>query len=99
MIALSGTYSQLIKISVISRFIQYIPTCIAVLVFRKKYVGKEVNFKIPFGPVVPIFATIVSIVLLAFAGSSEPEKILWGFGGLLIGVPMYFIMRYLNKDK
>ncbi|MDO7205520.1 amino acid permease [Paraclostridium bifermentans] len=44
-IAWSGSFTTLSQISVVSRFIQYIPTCLAVLIFRKKYAGKEINFR------------------------------------------------------
>ena len=95
-LAVTGSFSFLLQISVISRFLQYIPTCIAVLVFRKKYADRESSFRIPFGPVVPILATAVSIWLLYHAAIADPTKILIGFGGLVIGIPMYFIMKAVN---
>lgn len=100
LIAWSGSFKFLLQISVISRFIQYIPTCIAVLVFRKKYANKEVKFRIPGGAFIPIFAVVVSLWLLVKAGIAEPMKIIWGLGGLLIGIPFYFYMtkRY-NPQK
>lgn len=96
--ALSGTFGTLLQISVISRFIQYIPTCIAVLVFRKKYAGKEVNFRIPGGPIIPIVAVSISVWLLINAGIASPMKIVWGLGGLVVAVPFYFYMtKVYNK--
>ncbi|MFW5633102.1 MAG: APC family permease, partial [Acetivibrio ethanolgignens] len=50
-VALSGSFTTLAAISVISRFTQYIPTCLSILIFRKR--GMETNFKVPFGPVIP----------------------------------------------
>lgn len=99
LIAWSGSFKVLLQISVISRFIQYIPTCIAVLVFRKKYAGKEVRFRIPGGVFVPIFAVAVSVWLLIEAGMSDPMKIVWGLGGLLVAVPFYFYMTKVYKEK
>ncbi|MCM1992269.1 APC family permease [Oceanirhabdus seepicola] len=96
LLAVTGSFSFLLQISVISRFLQYIPTCIAVLVFRKKYADRESSFRIPFGPVVPILATAVSVWLLYHAALEDPTKILIGFGGLVIGIPMYFIMKSIN---
>ncbi|WDV47887.1 APC family permease [Clostridiaceae bacterium M8S5] len=97
--AWSGTFTTLLKISVITRFIQYIPTCIAVLVFRKKFAGKEVNFKIPGGPIVPVLAVSVSVWLLFKAGMADPSKIIWGLGGLVVGVPIYFIMKSVKNHR
>ncbi len=98
-IALSGSFMFLLKVSVITRFIQYIPTCISVLVFRKKYADRESTFRIPFGPVVPVLATVLSFYLLYRAGIAEPNKIVWGLGGLVIGAFAYFIMKSINKES
>lgn len=91
-IALSGSFTTLAAISVISRFTQYIPTCLAVLVFRKRKM--EGSFKVPFGPVIPILATIVSLWLLF---NADMMKLLIGLGALVIGIPLYYLMIYYNK--
>ena len=70
-----------------------------VLVFRKKYKDKPIRFKIPGGAFVPVFAVIVSLWLLVEAGISDPMKIVWGLGGLLIAVPFYFYMTKVYKAK
>lgn len=94
-VALSGSFTKLAAISVVSRFAQYVPTCLAVLVLRKKRPDLKSSFKIPLGPVVPILAICVSIWLLF---QSSTEKILWGLGGLIIGIPIYLLMIKMN-DK
>lgn len=99
LIAWSGSFTTLSQISVVSRFIQYIPTCLAVLILRKKYAGKEVNFKIPGGAIIPIFAVVVSIVLLIKAGIDAPMKIVWGLGGMIVVVPIYLYMTRIYSKK
>ncbi|AKA68652.1 amino acid permease-associated region [Clostridium scatologenes] len=91
-IALSGSFTQLAAISAISRFTQYIPTCLAVIIFRKK--GMKSTFKVPFGPVLPIVSVGVSCWLLTQA---TKVQVTWGLGAMVIGVPLYFIMK--NSDK
>jgi len=93
--ALSGTFSQLAQISVVSRFIQYIPTCLAVLVFRKKYPDQS-GYRMPLGKIIPIFAILVSVVLLIAAGIEAPYKILFGLGGLIIVAPFYPLIKKIN---
>ncbi|WP_436512456.1 APC family permease [Clostridium thermobutyricum] len=95
-IALSGSFTHLALISSISRFAQYLPTCLAVLVLRKKRPELDGSFKIPFGPVIPIIAMAVSIWILT---QSDLQKIVWGLGGLILAIPLYFFMRYYNKRK
>lgn len=99
LIAWSGSFTTLSQISVVSRFIQYIPTCLAVLVLRKKYSDREVNFKIPGGAFVPIFAVLLSVLLLIKAGIDAPMKIVWGLGGMIFVVPMYFYMTKVYNKK
>lgn len=91
-IALSGTFTELAAISTISRFTQYIPTCLAILVFRKR--GMKSTFRVPFGPVIPILAAIVAVWLLC---NANVRNLLIGLGAMIVIVPIYFIMKYYNK--
>ena len=93
-VAASGSFTQLAAISVISRFIQYIPTFIAVLIFRKTRPDANA-FRIPFGPLVPVLAVLISAWLLTKATTVQLQ---WGFGALAIGVPLYFAFKLLDKS-
>ena len=91
LIALSGSFTTLAAISVVSRFAQYVPTCLAILVLRRRDPEHPSTLPVPFGPVIP-----VSLWLLVQA---DLHKILFGLGGLLIAMPFYFLMRkqYLQR--
>ncbi|WP_125764234.1 APC family permease [Companilactobacillus hulinensis] len=89
-IAMSGTFATLAQISAVSRFAQYIPACIAVLVFRKTMKNRPTGFKIPFGWFIPVVAVVVSVWLLV---NTAVVNLLWGLGALIIAVPFYFITR------
>jgi amino acid transporter len=95
-LALSGSFVQLAAISVVSRFAQYLPTCLAVPVLRARRKDLPVGFQVPFGAVIPIVAAVVSIWLLTKASSVQ---LLWGLGALVVGVPLYFLMRFLNRGE
>lgn len=94
LITLTGSFTTLAAISVVSRFAQYIPTCLAVPVMRKKAPNMERGFVIPFGPAIPIIAIVVSIWLLT---QSDMKRIIFGLGGLVIGAVIYIIMKIYNK--
>jgi len=87
-LAASGSFEELAVIGVVARFLQYLPTCIAVLVFRHKdrETGDAPGFRIPFGPAVPILATILCALLLTQASA---EKLLWGAAFVVGGIPFY----------
>ncbi|WP_407881531.1 APC family permease [Furfurilactobacillus entadae] len=94
-LAISGTFQTLAAISVVSRFAQYIPTILAVLVFRhRKLHANETAFRLPFGPVLPVTAVLVSLWLLSKASGFQ---LMMGLGCLVIAVPFYFLNRYLNQ--
>ncbi|SJZ90199.1 Amino acid transporter [Cetobacterium ceti] len=90
LLALSGSFAKLAAISVISRFVQYLPTCLAIPVLRKKRPELVRTFRVPLGPVIPVFAVVVSCWLVY---NSDITKILIGLGGLLFGVPVYLLMK------
>ena len=88
-LSLSGTFVELAVLGVVARFAQYIPTCLAVLVFRKR-LGPGEGFRIPGGPVLPILTVALCLTLLA---NSDPSRLIKGGIALLVGVPLYFLSR------
>jgi len=92
LICLTGSFTTLLSISVVSRFAQYIPTCLAIIVFRRK--GMKGTFRIPLGWTVPILAVLVSLYLL---WNSDLYKVIFGLGGLGIGAVLYVVMKLTNK--
>lgn len=93
-LAWSGSFTTLAAISAVSRFTQYLPTCLAVIVFRRKWANKERSYKIPGGYIVPIIAIATSLWILAQA---QTNQLLWGLGGCIIILPLYAL--YLRKKK
>ena len=89
-LAVSGSFKELAVLGVVARFAQYIPTCIAVLVLRKRDGGEHTGFRIPGGPVVPLVTVALCFVLLA---NTDPSRLMKGGIALAIGVPLYFLAR------
>ncbi|GAO99518.1 APC family permease [Fructobacillus ficulneus] len=89
-IAYSGTFTTLAQISAVSRFAQFIPTCLAVLVFRHTKKDEARDFRLPLGPVIPIVALVISVWLLWHVTKTD---LVWGFGALVVAVPFYFITK------
>ncbi len=89
-LSLSGTFAELAVLGVMARFAQYIPTCIAVLVFRSRDTEVPEGFRIPGGPVIPLVTVALCVLLLAY---SDPTRLLKGGIALLVGIPLYFLAR------
>lgn len=83
----SGSFTELAAISAISRFTEYLPTCLCIMIFRKKWPNKERSFKIPLGWTIPIVAIIASLWILS---QSTLYDLALGFGILLVVFPFYF---------
>jgi amino acid transporter len=90
LVAYTGSFTFLASLSVVARFSQYIPTCLAVLVFRKTMPDAPRSFKVPGGPVIPLAAVLVSLWLLSNASGFQ---LLVGLGAALIAVPFYYFIR------
>jgi amino acid transporter len=97
-LTISGTFKVLAVLAVLARFLQYIPTCLAVLVLRRR--DEPPGYRIPLGPVVPLLALIVCMWLLLDAGTEsaaigglELPTLAWGGLAALLGVPFYFLSR------
>jgi amino acid transporter len=70
--AISGTYRQLALLSVVGTLAIYLSTCLAVLQLRRRNVaGDGVPFRIPGGPLVPLLACAVILVLFTTAHLAE----------------------------
>lgn len=89
-LAASGSFEELAVIGVVARFLQFLPTCVAVLVFRRndRRTGEAPGFRIPLGPTVPVLATVLCIGLLTQAST---DKLLWGAAFFALGIPFYVL--------
>ncbi|WP_105956701.1 APC family permease [Apilactobacillus quenuiae] len=92
----SGTFTYLAQISAISRFAQFIPTIIAVMVFRKTMKNQPRAFKLPLGYTIPIIALAISLWLIF---NTKVNLLIFGFGALVIALPFYFLTRGFRKRK
>ncbi len=94
-LALSGNFAQLATISVISRFAQYISTCLAVYVLYRRKGESLGKYKKIFTTVIPVFSLIGIAWLLLQATFFQ---VMWGLGALALGLPLYWIRQKNNLE-
>lgn len=103
-LALSGSFVALANVSAIARLVMYLAVCMSVLVLRKRdreiaaQVGAHFSdplqvvapptFTVPFGPVIPIVASLVALGILAGA---TKEHLIAGGAALLGGAVLFFL--------
>lgn len=92
-VALSGSFVKLAVISVIARFAQYICTCAAVIaLYRQGRMPDVKNGRMIVA--VPCIALVGMLWLLSYASF---DRLAWGLGSLVIGIPFYYLRRYRMK--
>lgn len=93
-IALSGNFAQLAAISVVSRFAQYGSTCLATPILYQKQWKNITALKRCMLICIPVLAVGGLAGLLFEATESQ---LYWGLGGLLPGIPLYFLQKKYSK--
>lgn len=89
-LALSGSFVILAVASAVARLVAYTGACAATLRLRhSRFAGivSPATFVIPLGPVVPVLAIAVSLLILAGATT---EQLLGGAAGLAAGAVLFF---------
>ncbi len=94
--ALYGNFAVLVMVSAIARLLFSATTCLAVPVLRHKMPDASRKFKLPFGPLIPALAAIISIWLLTGINRSQAIA---GAAGLIIGAILYFIFRQTGAGR
>ena len=90
LLAWSGSFTTLAAISAVSRFTQYLPTVLSVIVFRRKWKDRERTYKIPGDIFVPVVAFLTSLWMLS---NAKPMQLVWGLGGILVIAPYYLVYK------
>lgn len=92
-LALSGSFAELAVISVVSRFAQYISTCLAVYVFHRRKKENSSRLLNTAVMIIPAFALLgISWLMM----QATLVQLIWGLGALLAAVPLYAVY-YLEK--
>ncbi|HYB93471.1 MAG TPA: APC family permease [Vicinamibacterales bacterium] len=103
-LALTGSFVALAAVSAIARLVMYLAVCLSTLVLRKRdreiaaQVGAHWSdptiavappkFTAPFGPVIPVVASIVALGILAGASRNQ---LISGVAALAAGAVLYFL--------
>jgi amino acid transporter len=95
-LALTGSFAALATASAVSRLITYTGVCLSTLVLRGARFEERVapaTFVAPFGPVVPLAAIAVSLLILAGASTAQ---LVGGTLALATGAVLFVINSKLN---
>ena len=87
LLALSGTFTQMVILSSISKLLTFVATCIALPVLRRRHSESSAPFRLPAGIAFSAIATAICLWLLANSGWAELRIVgITGAAGLLFHI-------------
>lgn len=89
-LALTGTFVKLAALSVVARLATYIGTAAAVPILRRKLAALPGTVRLPGGPLIPIAAVLVCLVLV---GSAEPRNLVAGAIAIVAGLAIFLFRQ------
>lgn len=89
-LALSGSFVQLALLSMVTRLLSYIATSASVLVLRRRHGDPPGAVRLPGGPLIPLAALALSLVLLL---SARPAHLAAAALAVLVGSVIYRTRR------
>ena len=98
-LSLTGTFEYLIIASVLVSLLQYIPTCLAVIVLRIKRSDISKSYTIPGGYIIPCLALLTCFWLLF---QVKLIVILATLAGMMLSLPFYFSRKrktFIKNDS
>ena len=101
LIALSGTFEQILNYVVSVDFIAYGLTATCLFVFRRHAVTTgeaSVGYRVPGHPFTTIFFILVCWSVVAGTVYSYPRNTMIGLGIVLAGIPVYFFWRWWRRE-
>jgi amino acid transporter len=89
-LSLTGTFEYLIFASVLVSILQYIPTCLAVIVLRRKRPGILKSYTVPGGYLIPCLTLLTCFWVLL---QVKLTIIIATLGGISLSLPIYFYRK------
>ena len=99
LLALSGTFEQLITFVMVVSIMFWIAATASVFTLRKKYPDVPRPYQTWGYPLVPILFIVASTGILVNAVVEKPAESLAGLGITVIGIPVYYLWKKINLAK
>jgi len=96
-LALSGTFEQLLTYVVFTAWIFYGMGGVAVMILRRKEPNAVRPFRVPGYPITPLLFVASAAVLVLNTVVAQPQRAATGLAVVLIGTPAYFVWRSKSR--
>ena len=89
-LAVTGTFAQLILLNVSTRLYQYLMVCVSVVILRLRVPEAERPFRLPLGVAIPAVAAVLCVLLLT---QQPATNLLAALAALAVGLVLYAVGR------
>ena len=96
-LAVSGTFEQLLTYVVFVGWIFYALGAACVFVLRRTKPDAERPFRVPGYPWTPLLFIVAAAALVANTIATQPVRAAVGIGVVLLGLPVYFVWRHRGQ--
>jgi basic amino acid/polyamine antiporter, APA family len=93
LLALSGTFEQLLTYVVFIGWIFYALAAASIFIYRRRFPGLARPFRVPAYPLTPILFVAVAMGLVASTIATQPRRAAIGLGIMFLGAPAYAFWR------
>jgi len=98
-LAVSGTFEQLLTYVVFVGWIFYALGAACVFVLRRTKPKAERPFRVPGYPWTPLLFIVAAAALVANTIATQPGRAAIGIGVVLLGLPVYFVWRAVTRAR
>jgi APA family basic amino acid/polyamine antiporter len=96
-LAVSGTFEQLLTFVVFTGWIFYALGALSVFVYRRRLPNAHRPFRVPGYPVTPVLFVLSAAGLVLNTVVTQPLRAATGIGVVLIGTPAFFVWRARSR--
>src|SRR5688572_27791968 len=93
LLAITGTFEQLLTYVVFTAWIFYVLGGLAIFAYRRKHPGMPRPFRTPGYPLTPLLFVVSAAVIVLNTIVSQPARAAIGLGLVVLGVPAFYVWR------
>lgn len=95
---LSGSFNRLTDMIVFVLWIFFTLGVISIFILRKKHTSVEKTYKVPLYPITPLLGIIGGLYIIISTISNDTINSLTGIAITLLGLPIYYFVKFKNKN-
>ena len=97
-LAVSGTFEQLLTYVVFTGWIFYALAGSSIFIYRRRVLKRDLPYSVPGYPWTPLLFVVAAVALVTNTIAAQPGRAAVGLGIVFLGTPAYFIWRGSKRN-